>query len=105
MEGGTQAMTRAFGEQKIPAIAAQMSKLQKTQDDTSQFSYAGKSKLLYNRKPGASTRSKTSSKYGGGRFNEQKATQGPYVDNKDNESRLSKVGLQRFNEELSQTKS
>jgi len=30
MEGGTQAMTRAFGEQKIPAIAAQMSKLQKT---------------------------------------------------------------------------
>jgi len=26
MEGGTQAMTRAFGEQKIPAFAAQMSK-------------------------------------------------------------------------------
>lgn len=74
-------MTRAFGEQKIPAFAAQMSKLQQTKDDQSQFSYAGKSKLLYNRKPGASTRSKTSSKYGGmARFNEQKASQGPYVD-------------------------
>ena len=81
MEGGTQAMTRAFGEQKIPAFAAQMSKLQQTKDDQSQFSYAGKSKLLYNGKPGASTRSKTSSKYGGmARFNEQKASQGPYVD-------------------------
>ena len=80
MEGGTQSMTRAFGEQKIPAFAAQMSKQQQTKDDTSQFSYAGKSKLLYNRKPGTSSRSKTSSKYGGLRFNEQKASRGPYVD-------------------------
>lgn len=96
-------MTRAFGEQKIPAYAAQMSKLQQTKDDQSQFSYTGKSKLLYNRKTQGSQRSKTSSKYGGmGRFNEQA---GPYVDGQDKESRLSKAGLQRFNEELSQTKS
>ena len=88
-------MTRAFGEQKIPMYAAQMSKMQ-SKDDGSQFSYAGKSKLLYNRKPG-SQRSRTSSKYGGlHRFNESD----PYDNNADSKSRLSKAGLQRFNEEL-----
>ena len=71
-------MTRAFGEQKIPMYAAQMSKMQ-SKDDGSQFSYAGKSKLLYNRKPG-SQRSRTSSKYGGlHRFNESD----PYDNNAD----------------------
>lgn len=62
----------------------------------SNFGYAGKSKLIYQRKQGG-PRSKTGSKYSGvQRFNE---ASGGY-DNGDTKSKLSRAGLQRFNEEL-----
>ena len=48
-----------------------MSKLQSVKDDSaSNFGYTGKSKLIYQRKSGASTRSKTGNKYAVPRFNE-----------------------------------
>lgn len=92
MEQGVSANQRKFGENNIPQIAAQMSKMQSKDDMASNFGYTGKSKLLYQRKSGASNRSKTGSKYGGvARFNE-----GPgaaYGDNGDAKSKLSKAGL------------
>ena len=75
-----------------------MSKMQKEQDAGSNFGYTGKSRLIYQRKNTGSQRSKTGSKYGGvARFNE---ASGPYGDNGDTKSKLSRAGLQRFNEEL-----
>lgn len=74
---------------------------QPQQDAASNFGYTGKSKLIYQRKQGGSTRSKTSSKYGAGgvqRFNEASGVYGG--DNGETRSKLSKAGLQRFNEEL-----
>lgn len=63
----------------------------------SNFGYTGKSKLIYQRKSGGSQRSKTGGKYGAvQRFNEPS---GAYGDG-DTRSKLSKAGLQRFNEEL-----
>jgi hypothetical protein len=76
-----------------------MSKMQtmKDADMSSNFGYAGKSKLIYQRKQGG-PRSKTGSKYSGvQRFNE---ASGAYADNGDTKSKLSRAGLQRFNEEL-----
>jgi len=62
----------------------------------SNFGYAGKSKVIYQRKQGG-PRSKTGSKYSGAqRFNEAPT----YVDKGDTKSQLSRAGLQRFNEEL-----
>ena len=98
MEQGVAANQRKFGENTIPQIAAQMSKMQNVKDADmgSNFGYTGKSKLIYNRKQGG-PRSKTGSKYSGvQRFNE---APGGY-DNGDTKSKLSKAGLQRFNEEL-----
>lgn len=76
-----------------------MSKMQGMKDDmASNFGYTGKSKLIYQRKSGGSQRSKTGSKYGGmQRFNEPAAA---YGDSGETRSKLSKAGLQRFNEEL-----
>lgn len=99
MEQGVAANQRKFGENTIPQIAAQMSKMQnvKDTDGASNFGYTGKSKLIYQRSKAGSQRSKTGSKYGGvQRFNEPA---GAYGD-PDTRSRLSKAGLQRFNEEL-----
>lgn len=64
----------------------------------SNFGYTGKSKLIYQRSKAGSQRSKTGSKYSGvQRFNE---ASGAYGADGDTRSRLSKAGLQRFNEEL-----
>lgn len=74
--------------------------MQNIKDDSSNFGYTGKSKLIYQRKGGP--RSKTGSKYSGvggpvQRFNE--APVDAYGDG-ETKSKLSKAGLQRFNEEL-----
>ena len=100
MEQGVVANQRKFGENNIPQIAAQMSKMQnmmdtQQQDAASNFSYTGKSKLIYQRKQGGSTRSKTSSKYGPAgvqRFNE--GASGVYgAGDGETRSKLSKAGL------------
>ena len=81
---------RKFGENNIPQIAAQMSKMQSKDDMASNFGYTGKSKLIYQRKSGGSQRSKTGSKYGVQRFNEPS---GAYGDSGETKSKLSKAGL------------
>ena len=48
MEQGVASQQRKFGENNIPQIAAQMSKMQGIKDDSaSNFGYAGKSKIIY----------------------------------------------------------
>lgn len=91
MEQGVAASQRRFGENTIPQIAAQMSKMQASKDADvgSNFGYAGKSKLIYQRKQ-TGPRSKTGSKYSGvQRFNEAPSAYG----DGDTKSKLSKVGL------------
>ena len=109
---------RAFGDQSgylhsgrnnFPAFAGPgaLASSGKYADDTaSQYSYAPKSKLIYSRKNDSQKRSRTGGKSGALRRTGSSAV-GPYVEDHETRSRLSKASVQRFNEqpEKSTTKS
>lgn len=102
---------RAFGDQsgylhsgrhQVPAFGGPgvLSSSGKYADDTaSQYSYAPKSKLIYSRKGESSKRSRTGGKSGALRRTGS-STIGPYVEDHETRSRLSKASVQRFNEAI-----
>jgi hypothetical protein len=102
---------RAFGDQtgylhsgrnNFPAFAGPgvLGGSGKYADDTaSQYSYAPKSKLIYSRKNDTSKRSRTGGKSGALRRTGSSAV-GPYVEDHETRSRLSKASVQRFNEQV-----
>lgn len=102
---------RAFGDQSgylhsgrnnFPAFAGPgvLASSGKYADDTaSQYSYAPKSKLIYSRKNDTSKRSRTGGKSGALRRTGSSAV-GPYVEDHETRSRLSKASVQRFNEQV-----
>ena len=102
---------RAFGDQSgylhsaknnFPAFAGPgvLGSSGKYADDTaSQYSYAPKSKLIYSRKNESSKRSRTGGKSGALRRTGSSAV-GPFVEDHETKSRLSKASVQRFNEHV-----
>lgn len=102
---------RAFGDQtgylhsgrnNFPAFAGPgvLASSGKYADDTaSQYSYAPKSKLIYSRKNDSQKRSRTGGKSGALRRTGSSAV-GPYVEDHETRSRLSKASVQRFNEQV-----
>ena len=102
---------RAFGDQSgylhsaknnFPAFAGPgvLASSGKYADDTaSQYSYAPKSKLIYSRKNDSQKRSRTGGKSGALRRTGSSAV-GPFVEDHETRSRLSKASVQRFNEHV-----
>ena len=107
---GQTSMSRGFGAHgdglsqqsgSVPAMYGVLSpKSKKADPDTSSnYGYAPKSKLLYQRKSAQNKRSKTGNKYSGSRQGMREHV-GPYLGEEDAHSQLSKVNMKRFNETI-----